>query len=30
MDLEELLGMLLLGAIGSLLVFILYSGMALP
>jgi hypothetical protein len=30
MDLEELLGMLLLGAIGCLLVFILYSGMALP
>jgi hypothetical protein len=30
MDFEELLGILLLGTIGSLLVFILYSGMALP
>jgi hypothetical protein len=30
MDFEELLGILLLGTIGSLLVFILYSGIALP
>jgi hypothetical protein len=30
MDFEELLGLLLLGAIGSLLIFILYSGITLP
>jgi hypothetical protein len=29
MDFEELLGLLILGAIGSLVIFILYSGFTL-